>query len=173
MFLQERPAAAAAGPDLYHLQEEQQQHGLRLESFSSNWWGAPELLAALPAHTLTQLHLDPGWSGAPHREGRYRLNVPIAAAAIARLSSLQQLWLADTDSRCINAFSCAAGLTQLSSLTLLGTAGWEGLPEEDEDRGDDDPAKVLQALLAGLLQLRVLRMPTVVGLGPLLSLTHM
>jgi hypothetical protein len=167
------PPAAAAGAACHNQQtqqtQQQQQQALRLQSFSSSCRCAPELLlAALPAHSLTQLHLDLGWPGA--RGAKHNKFIgPAAAAAIARLSNLQQLRLSNTDYGCSNPASCAAGVVHLSQLTLLDLATCE-----DVQWGCSHHE--LQALLPSLPQLRVLHLPrnydnTV--RWPALSFTHM
>uniref|UniRef100_A0A383W7L2 RNI-like protein n=1 Tax=Tetradesmus obliquus TaxID=3088 RepID=A0A383W7L2_TETOB len=82
----ERPEAATASQQ----QQQQQQACLRLSSFSSNCLVTLDMLAALPAHSLT--HLDLNLMHSPAMDGS------ALSAALARLSSLQQLSLSN-DSR--------------------------------------------------------------------------
>jgi hypothetical protein len=173
-------AAAAAGI----APNNQQQQGLRLQSFSSYWRGTPALLSALPAHSLTQLHLDLGWPPAAGQGGYYDLDELAAAPALARLSSLQELRLSNTGYRCSYPASCAAGIAQLSQLTLLDLAQCDDSQwvfNAVDDNGDPDeqqPAQMpeLRALLPSLPQLRVLHLPRCFECGfpwPALSFTHM
>lgn len=102
--------------------------------------GTAGMLAALPAHSLTQLRLT-------------ELMLPVdgaaVSAALARLSNLQQLYL-DDPNRCR---SFLAALPQLQQLTQL---------EVDCGRGDvpwDELASTLHQLAAQAPPLRVLRLP--------------
>uniref|UniRef100_A0A383W8N2 Uncharacterized protein n=1 Tax=Tetradesmus obliquus TaxID=3088 RepID=A0A383W8N2_TETOB len=106
-------AAAAAGTEV-----KQQQPGLRLANFSSSWRGAPELLAALPAHSLTQLHLDLGWPKGQRAADGYSVDGEVTSAALAGLSSLQQLTLANTDGMCGDPASWLSATSGMPPLTL-------------------------------------------------------
>uniref|UniRef100_A0A383W1D2 Uncharacterized protein n=1 Tax=Tetradesmus obliquus TaxID=3088 RepID=A0A383W1D2_TETOB len=171
-------AATAAGSAITQQQpqqlQQQQQRGLRLVSFSSNWRGSPQLLAALPAHSLTQLTLD---LGSAQQGDSYQLDAAAAAAALARLSSLQQLTMQNTDCMCENAASCLAAVSELTQLTLLHLSAfdqYEGVWEGDNDDDEEVGPLELQALLPRLSQLRVLRLPTGSdGAWPPLDFSHM
>uniref|UniRef100_A0A383VTP7 Uncharacterized protein n=1 Tax=Tetradesmus obliquus TaxID=3088 RepID=A0A383VTP7_TETOB len=165
-------AAAAAGAGAGAAIVQQQQGGLRLSSFSSNWRGSPELLGALPAHSMTKLQLDLGIPSRKPTAASYGLDGAVTSAALARLSSLWQLTLADTNYMCRNAVSCLAAVAQLTRLTLLDLAACMdyALAEIADDHQSDAE---LPQLLAGLSQLRVLRLPARYREWPALDLTHM
>jgi hypothetical protein len=84
-------AAAAAAPGGTDIPlsgpppQQQQQQAWRVASFRSAWPNALGMLAALPAHSLTQLHLTLDEDAPPSSVA--------LAAALARLSSLEQLQL--------------------------------------------------------------------------------
>uniref|UniRef100_A0A383WJT9 Uncharacterized protein n=1 Tax=Tetradesmus obliquus TaxID=3088 RepID=A0A383WJT9_TETOB len=158
------PAIAAEGGAVVqqqqHQQQQQQQGPLHLGSFSCYWRGTPELLDALPAHSLTQLTLDLGLSSGWGAHC-YDLDGAVASAALARLSSLQQLTLANSYGLCMDPAGCLEGVAGLSQLTLLDLeavlfdyAVWTG-----EDTW-------LHALFCGIVQLRVLRLPASVNDWP-------
>jgi hypothetical protein len=73
----------------------QQQQGLRLSSFSCDLPGATAMLAALPTHSLTHLHLDCSQFSdqANSAASAEALDGPELAAALAQLSHLKQLRL--------------------------------------------------------------------------------
>jgi Leucine-rich repeat (LRR) protein len=132
-------------------QQQQQQRGLRLVSFTGDLPGMPGMLAALPAHSLTQLELDLSFSRV--------LSGPGLAAALARLSNLQQLSLSTAVIDGIPA-SCLSGVAQLNHLTSLSLAGhWSGGQQP------------LQQCLAQLPPLRQLRLKLSM-LPPKLDLAH-
>jgi hypothetical protein len=141
------PAAAAAAGQGVVASSFPQQERLRLTSFTSNLKPAG-LLGALPAHSLTALHLSPIDSlGADGRA---------LSALLARLSSLKQLILASPGYEKLPG-SCLEGIAQLTGLTSLELAnGWRGL---------DEP---LQQLLSQSLPLRRLRFRTDI---PMLDMT--
>jgi hypothetical protein len=90
-----------------------QQQGWRLASFSSDL-PQRELLAALPAHSLTHLDLHTG-SCIPY-SGVHNSTI---AAALSRLSSLQQLKLVTSgDDMLVSALDGVAQLSRLTALTL-------------------------------------------------------
>jgi hypothetical protein len=112
------PPAAAA---LQQQQQQQQQQGLRLSSFVSNCLVTLDLLAALPAHSLTRLEVNFSHSTA--------MDSATLSSALAQLSRLQQLSLAnDVDHRCRrpSCHSCRSllGLAQLQQLTSLRLCGY-------------------------------------------------
>uniref|UniRef100_A0A383VBF8 Uncharacterized protein n=1 Tax=Tetradesmus obliquus TaxID=3088 RepID=A0A383VBF8_TETOB len=118
-------------------QQQQRQQAMQVPSFSSiTMAGTVGMLAALPAHSLTHLHLE-------------QLFAPcdgaVVSAALVRLSSLQELRLGDVGSVSCD---CLAALAQLKQLTSLE------LGEEDQMMKDAD----LQQLLVQPLPLRVLRL---------------
>jgi Leucine-rich repeat (LRR) protein len=96
-------------------QQHQLQQGWRLASYSSDMLRA-ELLAALPAHSLTRLDLYPGISCT--RSGE---DYSTIAAALARLISLQHLNLVLSTGGIPG--SDLAGVAQLSRLTALTLRG--------------------------------------------------
>jgi hypothetical protein len=98
--------SAAARHQQQLTQQQQQQNPMRLASFSTNWLATPAVLAALPAHSLTCLQLAAEYSS--------QVDGAALSAAIARLSSLQQLHLSSGLAR-----SCASSIAQLSRLTSL------------------------------------------------------
>jgi hypothetical protein len=148
------PAAAPAAHNAPLLQQQQQQRGLRLVSFSGDLPGMPGLLAALPAHSLTRLDLDL-WPSAAMSSLRL-------AAALAGLSSLQHLSLQKTQGRAPGIpTSCLGAVGQLSRLTYLKLAGlWSGT------------AQPLQQLLALPLPLQQLHLDLNMPL-PKLDLAHL
>uniref|UniRef100_A0A383VDI5 Uncharacterized protein n=1 Tax=Tetradesmus obliquus TaxID=3088 RepID=A0A383VDI5_TETOB len=165
--------AAAVAPVvlLQQQQQQQQQQGLRLDSFSGNWPGTPELLDALPAHSLTQLQLD---LGCPSHCAltRYEADGTAASAALARFSSLQHLTVANTRYACDNPATCLAGVAQLTQVTYLDLAActdhrWVGAPYGPPELPE------LRAVLPSLSQLRVLRLPAGAGVWPALDFSHM
>jgi hypothetical protein len=98
----------------------QQRCGLRLVSFSSRCEkpGAVGVLAALPAHSLTSLHLSVEHTGTVDCRG--------LSAALARLSCLQQLQLVMWPFASYVEFtggSCLDSVSQLSKLTALQVEG--------------------------------------------------
>jgi hypothetical protein len=110
-------AAAAAGAlaGQQQQQRQQQQQGLRMTSYRSGCLskpGAVDILSALPAHSLTQLDLSFGL------EGGGALDAAAVSAALARLSSLQQLRLSSAGMASITG-NCLASVPQLSTLTSL------------------------------------------------------
>jgi hypothetical protein len=126
-------AAAAASGQGVVAGFSQQQGRLRLTSFTSNMRAAG-MLRALPAHSLTELHLSPLDSiGVDGRQ---------LSALIARLSSLKQLSLNGPGTGSMPG-SCFEGIAQLTGLTALelGPCWWDV----------DEP---LQQLLAQRLPLR-------------------
>jgi hypothetical protein len=131
--------------------QHQQQRGLRLVSFTGDLPGMPGMLAALPAHSLTQLDLDLLLTSV--------LSGPGLAAALARLSNLQHLSLSKAESTGIPT-SCLSGVAQLSRLTSLSLGGqWSGGQLQ------------LQQYLAQPLRLRQLRLKLSMHL-PKLDLAH-
>jgi hypothetical protein len=104
--------------------------------------GDAGMLAALPAHSLTNLDVSIG------------LLAPVdgqaASAALARLSNLQQLHVASAD-----VYSCLAGVAQLSQLTTLHLLQHAHYTDQISQLGN---VQHLQQLLAQLLPLRVLRL---------------
>jgi hypothetical protein len=117
-----------------------QRSRLRLASFVSDSLCAASMVAALPAHSLTHLILDVGPEDA--------FDGAALSAALAHLSSLQQLWLTNKSSFSSSSTpgSCLAGVAQLSRLTSLGLDGY--WPELQQP---------LQQLLVQLPQLQQLR----------------
>jgi hypothetical protein len=96
-------AAAAAVPE---------QQGLQFSSFSTGLPGA-DLLAALPAHSLTKLELNYADNSA--------VDCSALSAALARLSNLRQLSItADHDNQLSG--SCLSDVQQLSCLTSFKLA---------------------------------------------------
>jgi hypothetical protein len=134
----EPPPAEGGAAAICLRQQQQQQPRLRLASFSSDSLCDASMVAALPAHSLTHLDLDVGPEDT--------FDAPALFAALAQLSSLQQLWL--TNKRGFSSStpgSCLAGVAQLSRLTCLGLDGcW---PEVQQP---------LQQLLVQLPQLQQL-----------------
>jgi hypothetical protein len=127
-----QPAIAAAGQDGRE----------PLKNISSiHVIGDTGMLAALPAHSLTNLDVRSGLLGPVDGQA--------ASAALARLSNLQQLRLR-TDST--DLYSCLAGLAQLSQLTSLEL---EHYARQASQAGDPQQ---LQQLLAQPLPLRVLHL---------------
>jgi hypothetical protein len=122
--------AAALLPSSDRPQQQQQQQGLQLASFSTNCLAVPGLLAALPAHSLTRLHLNLQLVALQARA------LPLAdmdgsavSAALVQLSSLRQLHISNS-LNCLPG-SCLAGIAQLRQLTLLKLQGsWEWDVEE-------------------------------------------
>jgi hypothetical protein len=100
----------------------QLQQALRLSSFSSNSMVEFTLLSALPAHSLTQLHLDLSCIGAATKS-----ETSVISAAVAQLSGLQELHLEARITRfpgCV--LPSLAQLSQLTSLRLVGNwQKWE------------------------------------------------
>jgi hypothetical protein len=141
----EAPAAGAAAatrlvpPPPLQQQQQQQKSRLRLASFSSDSLCDASMVAALPAHSRTQLILDVGPEDA--------FDGAALSAALAHLSSLQQLWLTNKSSFSSSNTpgSCLAGIAQLSRLTCLGLDGY--WPEVQQP---------LQRLLVQLPQLQQL-----------------
>jgi hypothetical protein len=115
-------ATAAAGIEASQQQQEQQQQqrqqGLQLVNFSSSCLGKPgveDTLAALPAHSLTQLHLTQ-----PYGDEVVAAAMP---AVLTRLSNLQQLHLESMVTATTG--NCLAGILRLSRLTSLQLEGCE------------------------------------------------
>jgi hypothetical protein len=90
--------------------------GLRISSFSSNAPGATAVLSVLPAHSLTQLHLDVRSSKRIHSR---------ALAALSQLTSLHELHLWDADMEALSRApgSCLTAIAQLRRLTKLELVG--------------------------------------------------
>lgn len=119
-------------------QQQQQQQRLQLRSFTSGLAGA-KVLAALPADSLTRLEL--------HFRSMKAADGPPTSAALARLSSLQQLILHGPRQHPPMPSSCLAGVAVLSRLTSLELDGlWLNL---------DKPLNTALAA-PGLLQLQQL-----------------
>jgi hypothetical protein len=97
-------------------EQQQQQPGWRLASFSSDLPAAPALLHVLPAHSLTHLHLHLHGSAAARRASA-------GLSHLARLSSLQHLHLHSSNAMYELPVGCLAGLAQLSQLTSLRLSG--------------------------------------------------
>jgi hypothetical protein len=97
---------------------QQQQSRLCLPNFISDSLCAASMVAALPAHSLTHLILDVG------REDAF--DGAALSAALAHLSSLQQLWLTNKKSFSSSNTpgSCLAGIAQLTRLTSLSLDGY-------------------------------------------------
>uniref|UniRef100_A0A383VAA8 F-box domain-containing protein n=1 Tax=Tetradesmus obliquus TaxID=3088 RepID=A0A383VAA8_TETOB len=129
-------------------QLQQQQQHVRLPAISSVILdGTAGMLAALPAHSLTHLHLhllEPPFKSA------------VVSAALMRLTNLQELCVDDFD---VIQCGCLAGLSQLTQLTLL---------ELNNTCVQD---AVLQQLVAQPLPLQVLRIPFA-NWTQLLDLSH-
>jgi hypothetical protein len=106
------------------------------------------MLAALPAHSLTNLDVTLGLLGPVDGQA--------ASAALARLSNLQQLRMQSgecmQDARSVDFYSCLAGVAQLSQLTSLELQHYERQANQDGD------PQQLQQLLAQPLPLRVLHL---------------
>lgn len=126
----EGPAAlAVTAAGLQTPQQQQQQQGLRLASFSSSLDepGAIGVLAALPAasHSLTHLDLSMPCSNADY------MDAAALAAVLARLSNLQHLELDKGEGKRMKG-SCIAAIKQLTRLTylLLESEDWLS-PEAD------------------------------------------
>jgi hypothetical protein len=143
--LEAAPAASGFVPDAVESgitegasRQHGQQQGLRLTSFSSDFAATAGVLAALPAHSLTFLHLDRRY----RNDGMPAAGVALPAA-LARLTNLRHMRLEGDGhglpSRCLAALSQLRGLTNLS----IG-GGWYN------EQG------TLQQLLAGALSLQVL-----------------
>jgi hypothetical protein len=130
-------AAVSASVGGHTAAQQQQQEGWRLASFSSDLPRA-ELLAALPAHSLTHLDIYAGSCSTRSGEGSNAI-----AASLARLTSLQhlELWIG-TDGIPVSVLAGVAQLSQLTALTLQGW--WDGIKQP------------LEQLLAQQLPLRKL-----------------
>uniref|UniRef100_A0A383W7L9 Uncharacterized protein n=1 Tax=Tetradesmus obliquus TaxID=3088 RepID=A0A383W7L9_TETOB len=119
-----RIAAAETHGQQHHHQQQQQQQRLQLESFTSNYEHDPDLMASLPAHSLTHLDLQ------LNIMGEVDCFEDTIAAALAHLINLRELRLA-----CVPEHDCVSGsclveltrLTRLTSLTLEG--GWSGMEQ--------------------------------------------
>jgi hypothetical protein len=87
-----------------------------LASFSSDFLSTPTMLAALPAHCLTQLNL--------HLKNNMPIDGPGIAAALAQLVNLQELLLGSSSIN--NSFpgSCLPAITHLTKLTSLKLRGY-------------------------------------------------
>jgi hypothetical protein len=100
------------------------QQGLCMSSFSSDYAGVPSVLAALPAQSLTCLHVD--------LESKLDVlaNGPALAAALAGLTNLRHLCLKNGYD-CRYPGSCLAGLAQLTRLTHLSIEGccWQSVQQ--------------------------------------------
>jgi hypothetical protein len=127
---------AAAPPQQQQLQ---QQHGLHMSSFSSNCLVRADLLAALPAHSLTHLELEFMHSTAPDSAA--------LSAVLAQLSSLKHLELSSGNNNSPVSGRCLLGLSQLHQLTRLKLVGFWS-----------DSEQPLQQLLAQPLALRHLHL---------------
>jgi hypothetical protein len=115
-------AAVAASVNEYTPTQQQKQQGLRLASFSSDLPSA-ELLAALPAHSLTHLEVYHGC----YRTRSDKDNSSIAAA-LARLSSLQHLELTTSENGIpVSALEGVAQLSRLTALELYCTVAGQAL----------------------------------------------
>jgi hypothetical protein len=113
--------------------------GFELDSFSSNCLADASVLEVLAAHSLTRLNIAVKPSG-----GSSALAL---AAALARLSSLQELSLASTADGCSLPGSCLGGILQMNRLTALQLQGrWR------------DVVQPLQRALATHHKLRKLRL---------------
>jgi hypothetical protein len=108
-------------------QQQPQQRGLQLASFSTNCLVFPGVLSALPAHSLTHLDLDLRLFGEFRAYGYQQMtdgDGPAVSAALAQLSSLRQLHISNGLTCLPN--SCLAGVAQLKHLTLLELKGrWQ------------------------------------------------
>uniref|UniRef100_A0A383W0X1 Uncharacterized protein n=2 Tax=Tetradesmus obliquus TaxID=3088 RepID=A0A383W0X1_TETOB len=108
----------------------QQQHVLRLASFSSNYAGMP-VLQALPAHSLTRLQFDLAGLCTPDYPG---VSTQVSGL-LARLSNLQELQIDDTrsssSSSSFPAGRCLAAIAQLRKLTQLrlNASNWTELQQ--------------------------------------------
>jgi hypothetical protein len=123
---------AACLPDTFaglqlQQQQQQQRQGLRMTSYRSGCLsrpGAVGVLSALPAHSLTQLDLS-----LFQRAPGSTLDASAVSAAVAQLSSLQQLRLS-TSNKSSSTGNCLASVPQLSRLTSLALHGnWWGSDE--------------------------------------------
>jgi hypothetical protein len=95
--------------------QQQHQQGLRMTSYRSGCLskpGALGALSALPAHSLRQLDLS------YRPEGGGTVDASAVSAALARLSSLQQLRLSSAGGAALTG-NCLASVPQLSRLTSL------------------------------------------------------
>jgi hypothetical protein len=128
------------------------------------------MLSSLPAYSLTRLDLKLGYKGL--------LNGPQLSAALAQLSSLQQLRIAMGEVRDCYPFpgSALAGIAQLSKLTSLTVAGeFQGLTKSLQQLLMQPlPLQQLQldawdALVGGRLDLPVLDMTNMTHLQELSS----
>jgi hypothetical protein len=152
--------AAAQHAATLSQQDDPRQQKLQLRSFTTGLSGA-NVLAALPAHSLTRLELQFGSSET--------LDGPAMSAALARLSSLQQLIIHCPYWCCKMAGSCLPGLAELSNLTSLELCGcWPGVKEPLN-------AALTAPGLQQLQQLRLLRLhepcPTLTQLTQLTELS--
>jgi hypothetical protein len=146
-------AAAEGSPTNVH---PQQQQGLRLTTFATDWLVSPGVLAALPAHSLTGLGLNLELTNTDLDAGYVAVSGLATAAALSRLSSLQHLSLGITHSILSSDISAAcldsiAQLSQLTSLNLYGS--WE------------DAEEPVQQLVSQALPLRRLQLELVTAPG--------
>lgn len=139
-------SASCAGP----VTGPQQQPGLQLQRFYSNWPRSAAMLADLPAQSLTALDLD------------FQLSIGVdgssLSALLARLSSLQQLRLSTVGYDIRVPVSCLAGIAGLRQLTELVLEGY----------WDEKVEQPLQQLFAQPLPLRRLKLRL-----PLVSLSSL
>uniref|UniRef100_A0A383W3F1 F-box domain-containing protein n=1 Tax=Tetradesmus obliquus TaxID=3088 RepID=A0A383W3F1_TETOB len=149
------PAAGGPAANGAPAMPQQQQQGLRRVSFSCDLPGATAMLAALPAHTLTHLHLECSDSRDQAAEPT-ALNEPALAAALAQLSSLQQLRL---DNLC-SAPSVLAALPvhSLNSLELLYDKWPTRFPNKASMQENLGSGEAFAAALGKLRSLRQLRL---------------
>jgi hypothetical protein len=166
----------AAGVDALHAESQQQQQvrcGLHLASFCSDLPWPAGMLDALPAHSLTRLDLN--LTVTPEVRGS------ALAAALARLSCLQQLHLECMGSHVGIPGGCLAAVPQLSLLTSLSLAGnWSNfdrplqqalaqpLPLRQLHVAVGMPDRTPALNLAQLTQLEQLSTPQKLGHGSLL-----
>jgi hypothetical protein len=141
LTLSREAATSVAGQDRQQLQ--QQQPGLRLDSFSSDAVWAVALLDVLPAASMTCLKVDLDGSRQWHNEREH--DKAALAAAVSRLTNLRQLQF--EGSTCGGLGNCLPVIAQLSKLTCLTVNG---------DTVDDGCERALQQLLAQPLPLREL-----------------
>jgi hypothetical protein len=114
-------AAAAAGATSQTCTQQQQQQCWRLVSYSSDCYVSPATLAALPAHSLTHLDLDPACVARTSAAAACRYSA--ALTVLTRLSNLQQLRFRVSHRISGGFLTSVAQLTRLTSLTLHG-AWW-------------------------------------------------
>jgi hypothetical protein len=107
---------------LFEEWQQQQQRSLRLCSFSSSFPKAVDMLSVLHPHSLTCVDLDLSEA----TTGSLALS-----AAIARLSSLQQLHLIGIRMADANRGDALTALARLSQLTALQLSGNWPMPPDD------------------------------------------